>query len=175
MTKYDNIFEIAADNHGLITSTQARGIGVTNNELVQYARRGTLERVGQGVYRLFRYIPDPLDTYALAVALAGPEARLCGESVIAMLDLAPTNPARVHVAVPGRVRRKLPAWLAVERDAGDEQAAVYEGIPSQPVDLAILSCRGKMMGDRLVEAVGNARARGYISRARAQELMEVLS
>ena len=71
MTKYDDIYDIAIDNYGFITSEQARGVGVTNNELVQYAKRGTLERVGQGVYRLSRHISSPFDTYALAVALAG--------------------------------------------------------------------------------------------------------
>ena len=35
MTKYEDIFDIAADNHGLITSAQAREAGITNNELVQ--------------------------------------------------------------------------------------------------------------------------------------------
>lgn len=32
MTKYEDIFDIAADNHGLITSAQAREAGITNNE-----------------------------------------------------------------------------------------------------------------------------------------------
>ena len=175
MTKYDDIYDIAIDNYGFITSAQARGVGVTNNELVQYAKRGTLERVGQGVYRLSRHISSPFDTYALAVALAGSQARLYGESVIAMLNLAPTNPAHVHVAVPVRIRRKLPDWLDVTRIAADEPVAIYEGIPSQPVNFSIRSCQGKMMDERLVEAVNNARAQGYLSRAQAHDLLEVLS
>ena len=40
MTKFDDIYEIASVNFGLVTSAQAREAGVTNNELVQYARRG---------------------------------------------------------------------------------------------------------------------------------------
>ena len=175
MTKYDDIYEIAADNYGLITSSQAREIGVTNNELVQYARRGKLERLGQGVYRLTRHVPSPLDTYALAVALAGPNAYLSGESVIAMLELGPTNPAFVHVSTQDRTRRKSPAWLDVNRAAEDEPVTAYEGIPSQPVASAIRSCRGKMMEERLIQATNNARAQGYISRSQAQDLLEELS
>jgi predicted transcriptional regulator of viral defense system len=71
MTKFDDIYEVAADNHGLVTSSEARAIGVSNNELVQYARRGSLVRVGQGVYRLARHVPTEADPYALAIALVG--------------------------------------------------------------------------------------------------------
>ena len=94
MTKYDGIiYEIAAGNFGLVTSAEAREAGVTNNELVQYARRGRIERVGQGVYRLARRVPEPNDAYALAIALVGPGAYLYGEAVLGMLGLCPTNPA----------------------------------------------------------------------------------
>ena len=76
MTKFNDIYEIASDNYGLITSAQAREVGISNKELVQYAIRGKIERVGQGVYRLVQRIPEPNDGYALAVALVGPGAFL---------------------------------------------------------------------------------------------------
>ena len=51
MTKFEYIYEIAADNHGLITSAQAREAGISNNELVQYAKRGRIAKVGHGIYQ----------------------------------------------------------------------------------------------------------------------------
>ena len=48
MTKFEYVYEIAADNHGLITSAQAREAGIRNNELVQYAKRGRIAKVGHG-------------------------------------------------------------------------------------------------------------------------------
>lgn len=175
MTKFDDIYELAADNYGLITSAQARAIGVTNNELVQYAKRGKVERVGQGLYRLVQYIPTPYDSYAEAVALVGPGAYLFGESVIAMHELAPTNPSYVHVATPNRVRRKLPPYIKIFHIAEDRKATLYEGIPSQTVADAIRSCRGKMMDERLRDATYTARAKGYLTRTEEQELLEELS
>lgn len=175
MTKFDDIYELAADNYGLITSAQARAIGVTNNELVQYAKRGKVERVGQGLYRLVQYIPTPYDSYAEAVALVGPGAYLFGESVIAMHELAPTNPSYVHVATPNRVRRKLPPYIKIFHIAEDRKATLYEGIPSQTVANAIRSCRGKMMDERLRDATSTARAKGYLTRTEEQELLEELS
>lgn len=171
MTKFDDIYEEAVDSHGLITSARAAELGVTNNELVQYARRGRLERVGHGLYRLARRVPEDNDPYALAVALAGPGAYLFGESVIAMLGLAPTNPGRLHVAVPGRIRRRLPDGLVVERGDGMGTTA-YDGISSQTAEAAIRACRGRMMPERLVQAAGAARREGYVDEVEYGRLIE---
>ena len=44
MSYYDGIYEYAADNYGLITSAEAKAIGVPNVELVKLAHRGRLTR-----------------------------------------------------------------------------------------------------------------------------------
>lgn len=101
MAKFnDIIFEIVSDNFGLITSAEAREIGVSNMELVQYTKRGRLERIGQGPYRLVQRIPETNDAYAVAVALVNSEAYLFGEGVLGMLKLRPVNPASTPAATP---------------------------------------------------------------------------
>ena len=51
MTIIDDIYG-DVDDFGLITSSEAKELGVPNTELVQQARRGKLVRVGRGVYRV---------------------------------------------------------------------------------------------------------------------------
>ena len=131
MTKFEYIYEIAADNHGLITSAQAGEAGISNNELVQYAKRGRIAKVGHGIYQPEQWVPDPSDTYAWAVMSVGPDALLFGESIIAMLGLAPANPTRMFVATPRRTRRKLPNSIKVEWLRGIKPTATYNGIPCQ--------------------------------------------
>ena len=175
MTKYDDIYETAADNHGLITSAQAKELGVTNNELVQYAKRGRVEKVGHGLYRLAKWVPESNDPYAWAVAAVGPDAVLCGESVIAMLELAPTNPSHMYVATPRRVRRKLPAGLVVVQIEGITPTATYDGIPCQSAVDAIRHCKVTMLPERLTAAADEARRQGYVNRADYQKLKEELN
>lgn len=175
MTKYnDIIYEIAIDNYGLISSIEAKHAGVSNMELLQYARRGKLDHVGHGLYRLSQRVPETNDPYALAVALVGPEAYLFGESVLAMFSLCPTNPAQMYIASPKRVRRKLPSWLQVIHC--DEGAGVtrYEGIPSQNVRDAILSCKGKIMPDRLLAATEEAKYQGLLEINEAKTIKKEL-
>ena len=174
MTKYDDIiYEIASGNFGLVTSAEAREAGVTNNELVQYARRGKVERVGQGVYRITRRIPEPNDAYALAVALVGPDAYLYGEAVLGMLELCPVNPAYIHVATPRRVRRALPEYLRVVHTPNARAGAVYNGIPCQRVADAIRAS-AHVMPERLADATDRARAEGYLTRDEYDAVMEEL-
>ena len=172
MTKFNDIWEIAIDAHGLITSAEARALGISNHELVEYARRGKLERVGHGVYRLVRRVPEDADSYALAVKMAGPGAYLYGESVMALLGLVPTDPSRVFVATPRRVRRSLPRGVRVVRVPGGEPGTVYDGIPSQKVALAIRSAESVVGRTRLLEAAREGRRLGYVRCGELEALEE---
>ncbi len=174
MKLYDRIYDIAADNYGLITSAAAKVVGASDKELSRFASDGRLERVGHGLYRIKYHVPGPFDPYAEAVALAGPEAYLFGEAVIAMHRLAPTNPQRITVATTKRIRRKVPFWLRIVRGDGNDDITAYEGIPSQTVAAAISSCKGSIMDDRLIEATENARAQGLLTRDEEAKLLALL-
>ena len=170
MTYYDGIYEYAADHYGLITSANAKEMGIPVVELGKLHSRGRLARVGHGVYRICHYIPTLLDGYADAIALVGRNAYLYGESVLAMHNLAPTNPATIKVATPNIVRKSLPPYLAVITRNSNEQITWYEGIPSQTVAEAIRACKPTMMSDRLLDAVREARKQGLINEREAIQL-----
>jgi len=167
MSYYDEIYEYAADNYGLITSGEAKAIGIPNVELVKLAHRGRLTRIAQGVYRVEHYIPTALDRYAEAVAIVGGGAYIFGESVLAMHGLALVNPAAVYVATPERIRKKLPQGIATVLMKETGQVTHYEGIASQSVYDALLACRNAVMSERLLEAVDEALRQGLITESDA--------
>lgn len=175
MAHYDDIYEIAADNYGLVTTSEAEKASVTRGELARYVKSGWLERIGHGLYRLTRYIPTPYDRYAEAVALVGPGSYLYGESVLAMHELALVNPSKVSVATSKRVRRTMPSWVEVVADGGGFVPVEYEGIPSQSIADAILTCRTSVMADRLVEAASAARKQGFIKASDEKRIVKELN
>ena len=162
MKHFDDIYDIASENYGIVTYAQAKEAGVTITELSRWTTSGRLERLGYGVYRLVRQPPSDLDMYAEACALVGKEAFIYGESALAMVDLALVNPKNITVASPKRVRKALPSWIEVVQAANVPQT-VFEGIPTQRIADAIRTCRGAVMDERLVTAVDEARKRGLIS------------
>ena len=167
MTYYDTIYEYAADNYGLITSGDAKALGIPNVELVKLAHRGRIHRVGHGVYRIEHYIPTAYDKYAEAVALTGNGAVIYGESVLAIHRLGLVNPTIITVAVKTRIRKLLPAYIKPVYPKSSFTKTYYEGIPSQSIFEAILVCKGIVMKDRLVDAVSEAARQGLVSEAEA--------
>lgn len=162
MTNYEKIYEIAADNYGLITSAQAKQSGISDKEMCAIASRGRMNRLGRGVYKICDYIPVKNDPYAEAVALVGDGSCLYGESVLGMLNLMPFNPNYIYIATHKRVRKKLPSHIRLIK-CTSYRIYYYEGIPSQKVYDAILSCISKVEPSRLAQAINNARKSGFIN------------
>ena len=164
MTYYGRIFEEAIGNYGIITSAQAKALGVPAIELVKLARRGRLNRIGHGVYKLDQYAPadNGRDAYADALAIVGEGAYLYGPSVLALNGLCATNPSHIYIATPRRVRRRLPTGFHLRVNAPGETVCHYEGIACEPVAVALRQSRGLVMESRLAEAAAKAKAMGLM-------------
>ena len=169
MTIADKIYK-EVDDFGLITSAEARKFGVTNAELVQQAHRGKLVHVARGVYRMPIWPFQEAAPYAIAVKAVGEGARLYGESVIALLGLAPTNPSRMWVAAPGRVRRNIGEGVNVVRCDANDPVTYFEGIPCQILINAITDAARTMGTMRAIEAAHEAEKQGYLTYVEASAI-----
>lgn len=163
MNYFDKVYSLCTENHGLVTSAEVATIGVSRSEMARWAKSGRLTRVGHGVYRVTQFPSSAGDALAVAVADLGCHAYLCGESVLAHFDLAPTNPRFIHVAVAGRLRRKVADGVKVERGVSGYAAAVSDGMPvERPAD-AIRRCIGRIIPERLEAAAEEAFRRGLVA------------
>lgn len=61
MSKYEEIYEVAADNYGIVTREEAASMGVSDKELSRFTSDGRLTRIGHGVYRIKHHVPGNLD------------------------------------------------------------------------------------------------------------------
>lgn len=174
MSLYEDIYEVAADNYGLVTSAEIANLGGKTKDITRFVKNGRLSKVGRGVYRIAHHVPTRFDAYAESVALVGADAYLFGESVLALCELAPTNPYRMFVATPKRVRKNLPNGITVIRRPNREDVSSIEGIPSQTIAAAIRSCKGTIMEDRLANAVRRANELGYITPSEKTTLLKDL-
>lgn len=162
MNLFDRVYSLATENHGIVTSAGAEQLGAKRKDLHRWVKMGRLVRFGRGVYRAAQYPSSEEDQYAIAVAEAGPKAYLCGESVIALLDLAPTNPRYMDIAVPIRSRRQLSKTYRIHIKPSGYAPMIHEGMPIQkPLD-AIRDCIGRLMPERLEAATNAAYEHGYL-------------
>ncbi len=166
MNRYRQLVAIAAGQHGLVTSADAAAEGVQNALLVQMARRGVLENVARGVYRVPELAGDPLSQYQEALLLL-PGAVLSHETALDLHDLCDVNPRQIHVTVvPGtRVRKTLPKWLAVHHGPLEpENVTGHDGLAIVTPARAIVDGIAAALGDRFVDqAIATARERNLLT------------
>lgn len=173
-TYRETVRDIALDNYGFVTTRQAAEAGVPTIELPKLAARGGLENVAYGLYRVTGVPPMVFDQFAEALLRVGEGAYLYGESVLALFGLADVDPRTVKVAVPRRARPTLPPYIELIRIKGGEHPTHYEGLAAQPVAEAILTCRGRIETERLLEATKHARAEGLLTTTEWRRVMKAL-
>jgi len=177
---YDQIFDIAADQFGYVTTAQARLEGVDGRTLVMMAQRGALDRISRGVYRLSHFPETRWDHFMAALMWSTPTpAVLSHESALEVFEISDVNPQKVHVTVPStyRVRRQVPPQLIVHRaDLGEGDKTVFRGLTVTSPERTIRDCHDAAMGRALVsQAISDAEREGLISRKTAGHLRELTS
>ena len=177
-TVFDILLERAVDQHGLVTTDDARELGVDPAQLRLLAARGKLERTGRGVYRVMALPVDDLLPYAEAVAWAHGPAAISHESALAMRGIGDFNPTRVDLTIAPHYfpRRPVPRTLRLWRDPlpmGDVE--VVNGVPAARVYTAL--CQVMATGSDLLHArraVSDAYRLGHITAKEAGRLRHAM-
>lgn len=172
---YLAIYEIAEEQNGYVTAAQAAAVNVGKGTLAKMARRGVLDRVSWGVYRLSRFPSSPLDQYVEASLWPlSTRGVVSHESALAVYGLSDVSPTKIHVTVPKsvRVRRRLPAGTVVHRaDLGPADTQLYEGVPVTTPERTIRDCHAAHLGPALVrQAIRDGRRTGHLRVAQAEKL-----
>ncbi|MBL0940835.1 MAG: type IV toxin-antitoxin system AbiEi family antitoxin domain-containing protein [Gemmatimonadaceae bacterium] len=175
---YNEIFELAADQHGLVTTVQAREHGIQPQTLVMMAQRGALVQVSRGVYRISQFPHTNLSVYMEAILWPTPAlATLSHESALEMFGISDVNPSKVHVTVPlkYRVRRALPKHLELHRaDLKETDLTVREGLRITTVERTIRDCHATDSGPAVVaQAILDAEQQGLITPTSANNLRKL--
>jgi len=164
--------EIAQNQHGFITTSQAKAANVPAVELRKLAYRGALENRGYGLYKIIDMPATEFDQFAEIIYRIGEGAFLAGETVLALHDLALVNPRKINVIATKRVRTKLPKYVTVTTGAiGPDEATTIDGIPAITVDRALRDCKNKIMPERFKAAVYEAKINGYLTKTEATQLL----
>ncbi len=183
-TRMDELFALAEEHDGLLTSKDARAAGIQDSVLVRLAQRGRLERMTRGVYRIAHYPSDRLAQYREAVLWAkasqGPEdIALSHETALMLYGISDANPSRVNLTVPAsaRLRRKCPVWVAIHRgDLSLQDIGEHEGLPITTVSRSIMDVfLATHRTDVARQSVSNALREGLLNSAEASSLRKSIT
>lgn len=183
-SRIHELLALAEVNDGLVTAYQARAIGIVDSVLARMTRRGKLDRVARGVYRIPYFPSDRLSQYREAILWArashGPEnLALSHETALAVYGISDVNPSRVHITVPkgARLRRRKPKWIVIHRGTlSPSDVTMHEGLPATTVAKSVLDVvdeTGRLGLAR--QAIKDARKEGYINAAEAKRITRQLN
>ena len=173
--RFAELAEVAVDRHGLFTLDDARAVGYAENTIAQMARRGRLQRVSQGVYRIPFLPTGRLGAYMEAALWpVGVTGVLSRATALDLWDVSDINPAKIHVTVPRahRPQRAVPGAYVIHReDLAPAEIDAIEGVPVVTLARAIRECaRDGVALDLLEQAVRAGGARGLLDRGQVAEL-----
>jgi predicted transcriptional regulator of viral defense system len=173
--RFTELAEIAADQHGYFGLDDARAVGYADNTVAQMARRGRIDRVSQGVYRIPFLPAGRMGSYMEAVMWpAGVRGVINGETALDLWDVGDVNPTRIHIAVPQahRPQREVPVAYVLHRvDLDPAEVTEIEGVPVVTLERAIRECAAAHLAtDVLEQAIRHGRERGLLTDARAGDL-----
>ena len=174
MQLWDRLVERAAEQHGYVTTRDARELDIDPTQLRLMAARGRLERAGRGVYRVPILPRGAHDDLAAAVAWTLGRGVVSHESALVLHELSDVNPSRIHLSVP-RDNHPRAAGGALyrmhRRDLVDADVTQVDGLPVTTVARTIRDC-GATGTDphQLRQAIERAERAGTLRRAVAAQL-----
>ena len=180
-TVYKQLFDVAVDQHGYLTTAQARAEGIRGGTLAMMAKRGSIERVSHGLYRLIHFPFAERAAYMEASLWpAGTRGIISHDSALSLYEISDVNPSVIHITLPGvfRVRRSLPGRLVIHHaDLQDEEVDWLDAVPVTTVERTIRDCSAAHLGPELIrQAMDDARRNGLLTTRAAEALRtELLS
>lgn len=171
----DELWEIAATQHGFVTAQQAVELGVGKGALQMLVQRGTLARAAFGVYRFPQYPVGQYDGYMLAVLWTrAPEACLTHETALDAYGISDVNPNRIHVTVGRRRRLRRTGgedYVIHYEDLAPEQLGWWQEIPTVKPATAIAQCIAYGTPTYLLrQAIERGHVQGYLTTAERDDL-----
>jgi len=172
--RYKQLAERAAETFGYVTGEDARALGVPMGTLNALSRRGQLDRVGRGIYRVPLIPPSRLDQYMLATLWPDRRGMISHESALDLYEISDVNPANIHVTVPAgyRTHREIPPLYVLHReDIASVDRGSFEGVPVVSAAKAIRQAHAQHLRQSLLEqAIDDGLGNGWLTRRDADSL-----
>jgi predicted transcriptional regulator of viral defense system len=165
MPDHDSLYQVAEQQAGYFTATQARKAGFSSSLLSYHVGTGRFERVKPRVYRIVQFPSSSHVDLYVAWLQAGPRAVISHDSALALYDLSDLLPHRTHVTVPRTASRRRPELQLHTKRLGPEDVTRYEGLPVTTVLRTLVDVAAAGLADEQVrQAIQEALRRGLVVR-----------
>lgn len=176
---YNTVVDLAAEQHGYVTTAQARESGVSADTLRKMAARGAIDRVAWGLYRVPTLPPSEYSEFMEAALWPADRTGVIShESALSLYGLSDVNPGQIHITLPAdyRTHRDIPGRFHLHHsDLDDSEIRRVEGVPVTTPDRTLRDCHEAGVGTRLLrQAIDEGQREGYLTPQEADSLRDEL-
>ena len=174
MSKQDDLFEIADRQRGYFTSQQAEECGFSRSNFHFKLKSGEWLKEQRGIYRLARYPVSERPELVLWTLWSRdkkgtPQGVWSHETALDIHELSDMMPAKMHMSVPMRFRKKIeiPKILHLHfADLTESNIETRQGFKvTAPLQTLIdVINEGTVPQEQIIQAIREALQRGLISR-----------
>jgi len=162
---YDGLYEIAENQAGYFTASQARRVGFSWERLSSNTKTGLFLRVARGVYRLSRFPRSAYEDLAVAWLRTGQKAVISHESALSLYDLTDVLPSEIHVIVPETASRRRTGIRQHTNQLASDDITHREGLPVTTVARTIADvATSGLAQEHVQQAIQEALQRGLTSK-----------
>jgi predicted transcriptional regulator of viral defense system len=168
----DQLFEIAREQHGYFTASQAVEAGFIDANHRYHVKNGNWVKEKRGIYRLTRYPHNEFEEYALWSLWSQNRKGIrqgvySHQTALSLYELSDINPEKMHMTVPPSFRRhsEIPAVLVLHRgNVSKKEIEEREGFGvTRPVRAIVdLIIEQSVQVDIIQQAYREASKRGLI-------------
>ena len=159
-----DLLHLAAAQHGYFSTVQAAAAGISRRALVDRVRRGVIERVAHGVYRLAGTPASHLDSF-YAFSVEAPSATFSHDTALELYGVSDVLPRTVHVTVPPGSGLKPRPGLTIHRSAiAPSERMLRDGVWVTSFARTLADCA--KIGtdpDQLIAALAEGRERAMLT------------
>jgi predicted transcriptional regulator of viral defense system len=165
MPDHDSLYQLAEQQAGYFTATQARDAGFSYSLLSYHVGTGRFNRVRPRVYRIVQFPSSPHEDLYVAWLSAGPHAVISHDSALALYGLSDLLPHGIHVTVPRTASRRRPELRLHTKHLEPDDVTRYEGLPVTTVLRTLIDVTAAGLADEQVrQAIQEALRRGLVTR-----------
>ncbi len=167
--KWDHLYEIAAAQDGLFTTSQASDAGYSPQLLAHHVTARRIVRVRRGVYRVVHFPSTEHEDLTAIWLWSERQGVFSHQTALALHDLSDILPARVHLTLPAswRIRRlRAPEDVALHfGDIADDERRWFGAVPATSPLRTLNDCAAANLSPELLrQAARQALTRGLVQR-----------
>jgi len=134
------LYQIAEDQAGYFSLTQARELGIQRSQIYRQVKRGKFKSAERGVYRFVQFPASRFEEIHAAILRAGPQAVVGFQTALYVYELSDLIPDEIHLILPVTSSRRRPGIRVHTIQLTPKDVTQFEGLPITTVDKTIIDC-----------------------------------